>query len=89
MIVVYSPKKGFFIGCESGGFGGIEGDPEFSHSPKKALDLAHGREATNKEFESCRYHLGYIRPKTLDAVLIRGTRKELENLAAVYQVMET
>jgi len=89
IIVVYSPEKGFFVGCESGGFGGIEGDPEFDRDPEKAIDLAHNRPITDNEFEKCRYHLGYIHPKTPDAFIMRGTRQELDNLAAIYQVMET
>jgi hypothetical protein len=89
IVVVYSPKRGFFKGCEPAGFGGVEGDPEFSRDPRKAIDLAHGREVTDKEFESCRYHLGYIHPKTPDAFLMRASRKDLRDLAAVYQVMET
>ena len=69
--------------------GGVEGDPEFSRDPKKALDLSHGREVTDKEFESCRFHLGYIHPQTPDAFLMRARRTELRNMATVYLVMGT
>ena len=89
VIAVYSPMSGFFIGCEPAGFGGVEGAPEFDQHPMKALNLAQGRNINDSEFDSCRYHLGYIRPTAPDAFLMRGRRKDLRDLAAIYQVMET
>jgi len=82
-MVVFSPTKGFFIGCEPAGFGGVEGDPEFSWSAGEALDL----ERTWSDFEKeTAHHLGYISPRTPDAFGFRGTREELSDLAAVCAV---
>lgn len=89
MIVAYSPKKGFFIGCEPAGFGGVEGAAEFNHDPGKALNLAHNRRVDDHEWNSCQYHLGYIKQEAPDAFLMRSTREDLRNMTAVYQVMET
>ena len=89
MIVAYSPKKGFFIGCEPAGFGGVEGPAEFDHNPKKALNLAHGRNVDDQEWNSCQYHLGYISQEAPDAFLMRGTREDLKEMATVYFVMQS
>jgi hypothetical protein len=87
MIVAYSPKQGFFIGCEPAGFGGVEGDPLFRQSMKEALDLSHGRQ--DETIQQCHYHLGYIHKVAPDAVLLHGTRTEIRNQATVLSVMES
>jgi hypothetical protein len=86
MIVAFSPKKGFFIGCEQGGYGGIEGNPLFRKDVYQALDLSHGRDETIEYVER---HVEYILKEAPDAVLLKGTRKEVKNQAAVFKVMES
>ena len=87
MIVVFSPGRGFFIGCEPAGFGGVEGGPKWSSMVEEAMDL----EKDYEEFDrTAAWHLGYIRGDQPDAVAIQGrTRAELASQAAAYEVHES
>lgn len=86
MIVIFSPTKGYFIGCEPAGFGGVEGDPEFSWDIGQALDLHRSWSTFEKE---SKHHLGYIAPKTPDARGLEGSIEEIKGLAAALVVHES
>ena len=87
MIVVFSPTRGFFIGCEPAGFGGIEGWAEFDNDISKALNL----ELDAEPFErTAAHHLGYIRPEVPDAVALQGeSLEELVKLASLHVVVSS
>ena len=84
MIVLFSPSKGFFVGCEPAGFGGVEGPAQFSKRVSKALDLQRDWES----FEStAKHHLGYVRSDAPDAIALQGPdREDLKKQALVHAV---
>ncbi len=79
MIVIFSPEKGFFTGCD----GSVEGRPLWSENVKEALNFDYC--VGNFEFVAS-HHLGYLRPDQPDVVAFRGTRSEIVRQAVVYSV---
>jgi len=80
MIVIFSPEKGFFIGCEEAGG---QGGPLWSENVKEALNLDYC--VGDFEFVAS-HHLSYLRPDQPDTVAFRGTRSEIVRQAVVYSV---
>lgn len=86
MVVIVSPSRGYFIGCESAGFGGVEGDAQFSWDAAQAIDLSYGMWDTD---HVTRQHLFYTSRVAPDVVVIEGSRQEVEQQAAVLSTHET
>jgi len=87
VLVIYSPTKGYFIGCENAGFGGVEGAAQFSHDLREALDLSCLDTPVTVLLNR---HLGYVRSDASDAIGLQGKdRADIYHQAVVLTVHET